>query len=306
MAKHLLWKFGSTLLTLLAMTLLIFVTVRLIGDPAHTLLPPEATPADRMVLRHELGLDRPLLTQYLIYLWHLLHGDVGRSFLTNQSAFASLLPEIWPSVLLSGAALLVSVALGLPWGAVAALRPHGVLAGSASVFEMFGLAAPPFLVGLLLIRFFSVQLHWLPTGGFGTLQNLLMPAFALSLYTAAALLRLTRATMQKTLASDYVRFARLKGVPERVLVFRHALKNAALPIVTFAASQFGTLIAGAVSIELVFSWPGIGKSMVDAISQLDFPVVQAAAIVIVLIFVTTNFLTDLLYVWLDPRIRFSA
>lgn len=305
MKKYLLLRIGSALVTLWLMSVLVFVSVRLIGDPTHLLLPPEATAHDRDVLREQMGLNKPLPIQYAIYAGNLLRGDVGTSFITGQSAVAVLVPRIVPSLLLAGTALLISLILGVPAGIAAAQRPQGKVARITDLLATFGLAAPAFLVALLLIRWLSVDLRWLPTNGYGTLAHLVIPALSLSLYSTAALYKLTQSTMSDILRADFIRFARIKGISQRSVIFKHALKSASLPILTFSASQFGLLIAGAVSVEVIFGWPGIGGAMVDAISQFDYTVIQAVALVVVLLFVLINLIVDVLYGWLDPRIRLA-
>lgn len=305
MKKHLLLRIGSALVTVWLMSVLVFVSVRLIGDPTHLLLPPEATAQDRQQLREQMGLTKPLPVQYLIYAGHLLQGDVGTSFITGQPAMAVLGPRILPSMLLAGTALLLSLLLGVPGGIAAAQFPRGKVARVGDLLATLGLAAPAFFVALLLIRWFSVDLRWLPTNGYGSLAHLVIPALSLSLYSTAALYKLTQSTMGEILQSDFIRFARIKGISQRSVIFRHALKNASLPILTFSASQFGLLIAGAVSVEVIFGWPGIGGAMVDAISQFDYSVIQAVALVVVLLFVIINLIVDVLYGWLDPRIRLA-
>lgn len=305
MKKYLLLRIGSALVTVWLMSVLVFVSVRLIGDPTHLLLPPEATAQDRQQLREQMGLTKPLPVQYLIYAGHLLQGDVGTSFITGQPAMAVLGPRILPSMLLAGTALLLSLLLGVPGGIAAAQFPRGKVARVGDLLATLGLAAPAFFVALLLIRWFSVDLRWLPTNGYGSLAHLVIPALSLSLYSTAALYKLTQSTMGEILQSDFIRFARIKGISQRSVIFRHALKNASLPILTFSASQFGLLIAGAVSVEVIFGWPGIGGGMVDAISQFDYSVIQAVALVVVLLFVIINLIVDVLYGWLDPRIRLA-
>ncbi|MBD1551480.1 ABC transporter permease [Pseudomonas typographi] len=305
MKKYLFLRIGSALVTLWLMSVLVFVSVRLIGDPTHLLLPPEATEQDRQALREQMGLTKPLPVQYLIYAGNLLKGDIGTSFVTGQPATVVIGPRIVPSVLLAAAALLLSLAAGVPAGIVAACNPAGATARIGNLLATLGLATPAFFVALLLIRWLSVDLRWLPTNGYGTLAHLVIPAVSLSLYSAAALYKLTQSTMGEILQSDFIRFARIKGISLRSVIYKHALKNASLPIITFCASQFGLLIAGAVSVEVIFGWPGIGGAMIDAISQFDYTVIQAVALIVVLLFVVINLIVDVLYGWLDPRIRLA-
>lgn len=302
MTLFLLRRIGSALVTLLLMSVLIFVMVRLVGDPAHLMMPPEATEADRVLFRQQLGLNDPVPVQYAHFLGAIVRGDFGNSFHFGVPALSIVADRLGPSLLLTLSALAFALLTGVPLGILAALKKGGAADQFSKLFAALGQAAPPFFFALLFIRLFSVGLGWLPTGGYGSWQHLVLPVVALGWYSAAGLCRLTQANLQAVLQSEYIKMARIKGVPEHVIVLRHALKNAALPVITFAASQFGILIGGAVSIEAVFSWPGFGSLMVESINQLDFTVVQAAVIVSTLLFIVINFVVDLLYALIDPRI----
>ncbi|AQH04249.1 ABC transporter permease (plasmid) [Burkholderia sp. KK1] len=304
MSAYLLRRIGSALLTVWLMSVLIFVLVRMVGDPAYLLMPPEATEADRQIFREQLGLADPVPLQYTRFLAGLLRGDMGNSFHFGAPALSMALSRLASSLLLVGVSLTLALAIGLSLGVVSAVRRGGWIDRLASIFAVLGQAAPPFFVALLLIRLFSVQWGWLPTGGHGSWRHLILPVCALAWYSAAGIARLTRANLLTVLEADYIRMARIKGLPERVVIGTHALRNTALPIVAFTASQFGVLIGGAVAIETVFSWPGFGSLMVEAISTLDFTVVQAAVIVSVLLFVSINLAVDVLYALVDPRIRY--
>ncbi|SAL27328.1 dipeptide ABC transporter permease [Caballeronia cordobensis] len=304
MSAYLLRRIGSALLTVWLMSVLIFVLVRMVGDPAYLLMPPEATEADRQIFREQLGLADPVPLQYARFLAGLLRGDMGNSFHFGAPALSMALSRLASSLLLVGVSLTLALAIGLSLGVVSAVRRGGWIDRLASIFAVLGQAAPPFFVALLLIRLFSVQWGWLPTGGHGSWRHLILPVCALAWYSAAGIARLTRANLLTVLEADYIRMARIKGLPERVVIGTHALRNTALPIVAFTASQFGVLIGGAVAIETVFSWPGFGSLMVEAISTLDFTVVQAAVIVSVLLFVSINLAVDVLYALVDPRIRY--
>lgn len=299
-------RLGSAAVTLLLMSLLIFVLVRLVGDPAHLLMPPEATEVDRQVFREQLGLADPVPVQYLRFMGGVLRGDMGKSFHFGAPALDMVLNRLVSSLLLVGLALALAIALGLAVGVGSALARGSALDRFGKLFAALGQAAPPFFVALLLIRLFSVQLGWLPTGGHGTWQHLLLPVVALAWYSAAGIARLAEANIRQVLDTDYVKMARIKGLPTRVIVGRHVLRNAALPIVAFAASQFGVLVGGAVAIETVFSWPGFGSLMVEAINTLDFTVVQAAVLVSTLMFISINLGVDVLYAAIDPRIRYRS
>lgn len=305
-ASYVLRRLGAGLVTLLIMTVIIFALVRLVGDPAHLMLPPEATEADRELFRRQLGLDGPLLLQYRDYLLALGRGDLGQSFRFSAPALDVVLHRLGPSLILTGAAMAFAAVSGVTLGILSAVRPGGPADQAARLFSALGQAAPPFFFSLLFIRLFAVELRLVPTSGYGTLSHLVLPTLALGWYSAAGLMRLTRANLMDVLASEYVKMARAKGIPEHVVLLKHALRNVALPLVTFAASQFGILLGGAVSVEAVFAWPGFGSLIVEAISQLDYPVVQAAVVVSVVLFIAINLAVDLLYAVLDPRIRYGS
>src|SRR5690606_18574805 len=303
--RYILRRFFQSGITVLLVTLIIFVVIRQIGDPTHLMLPPEATEADREILREQMGLDRPVVVQYGSYLLALLQGDLGTSYRFSMPALQVVLEAFGPTLLLTTVALCFAVAIGLPLGVLSAVHREGPIDQVAKVFAVLGQAAPPFLFSLLFIRLFSIQLGWLPTGGYGRIDNLILPMVALGWYSSAGIMRLTRSSMTEVLESEYIKLARIKGVPERVIVYRHALKNALLPVITFIALQFGILMGGAVSVEFVFAWPGVGRLMIDSISNLDYTVVQAAVTVGALVFTLINLAADIMYAAVDPRIRYA-
>jgi peptide/nickel transport system permease protein len=305
MISYILKRVGQSLITVLLVTLIIFVIVRLIGDPTHLMLPPEATEADRALLRHTMGLDRPVLLQYFSYLASLLTGDMGISYRFARPALEIVLGALGPTLLLASSALSLGIAIGVPLGVVASIRRDGWVDQFAKVFAVIGQAAPPFLFSLLFIRFFALALGWLPTNGYGSWKNLVLPTLALGWYSAAGIMRLTRSSMSDVLDSEYIKLARIKGVPERVILFRHALRNALLPVITFISMQFGVLMGGAVSVEFIFAWPGVGRLIIDSISNLDYTTVQAAIAVGALLFAAVNLAVDIVYAYVDPRIRYA-
>ena len=305
MAGYLLRRLGQSALTLLVVSAAIFVILRLIGDPTHLMLPPEATDADRALLREQLGLSQPIIVQYGRYLGDIARGDLGQSYRFSRPALEVVLERIGATLQLTLAALAIGSFVGIPLGVAAAVRRGTWIDRTASAVATLGQSGPPFLFGLLLVRLFSVELHWLPTSGYGTLANLAMPALALGMYAAAGLMRLTRASMSDVLEAEYIKLARIKGISGSRVVWKHALANAALPVLTFAGLQLGILMGGAVSVEAIFAWPGIGKLILDSISGLDFAVVQAAVLLSALIFTLVNLGVDLLYAAIDPRIRYQ-
>lgn len=305
MIQYILRRLGQSAITVLLVTLIIFVIVRQVGDPTHLMLPPEATEADRQLLRHEMGLDRPVVVQYGQYLLDLATGNLGMSYRFSRPALDVVIGALGPTLLLTLTALGLAIVIGVPLGVVAAVRRDGPADQFATVFAVLGQAAPPFLFSLLFIKLFAIELGWLPTGGYGRSVNLILPALALGWYSSAGIMRLTRSSMIEVLDSEYIKFARIKGVPERVIVYRHALRNALLPVITFVSLQFGILVGGAVSVEFVFAWPGVGRLILESISNLDYTVVQAAVTVGALIFTSVNLAVDVAYATIDPRIRYA-
>jgi peptide/nickel transport system permease protein len=305
MLNYLLRRLGQSAVTVLLVTLIIFVIIRLIGDPTHLMLPPEATEVDRQLLRVQMGLDRPIVVQYGMYLLDLLRADLGVSYRFSRAALGVVIEALGPTLILTTSALLLAVVIGIPLGVLSAVRRDGPIDQFAKIFAVLGQAAPPFLFSLLYIKLFSIHLGWFPTGGYGRVSNLILPMLALGWYSAAGIMRLTRSSMIEVLDSEYIKLARIKGVPQRAIVYQHALRNALLPVITFAALQFGILMGGAVSVEFVFAWPGVGRLMLDSISNLDYTVVQAAVTIGALLFTTINLIVDVIYAMIDPRIRYA-
>src|SRR5450830_890175 len=305
MLNYLLKRLAQSAFTVFLVIALIFTVVRAIGDPTHLMLPPEATEADRQVLREQMGLDKPLPVQFAHFVAQLARGDFGNSYRFSRPAFEVVLSALWPTLLLALAALAVAIVIGLPLGVASALWPQGWVDQVGKVFAVFGQAAPPFFFSLLFVKVFSLQWGWFPTGGYGGARHLVLPMMALGWYAAAGISRLTRSSMSSVLQSEYVKFARIKGVPQHVIVFRHALKNALLPVITFVSLQFGILMGGAVSVEVVFAWPGMGQLILDSINNLDYTVVQAAVTLAAVTFALVNLGVDVLYALIDPRIRYA-
>jgi peptide/nickel transport system permease protein len=306
MLTYVFQRVGQSLITVLIVTMIIFVAVRVVGDPTHLMLPPEATEADREVLREQLGLSDPVVVQYGRFLSKLAQGDMGLSYRFSRPAMEIVWDRAGATFLLTSFALAFGVLVGVPLGVASAVRQDTWIDQAAKFFAVLGQAAPPFLFGLIFVRVFAVKLGWLPTSGYGSPVNLILPTIALGWYSAAGLMRLTRSNMLDVLHSEYIKMARIKGVPERSVVYKHALRNASLPVITFAALQFGILMGGAVSVEAVFAWPGMGSLILDSISNLDFTIVQAAVTFLALVFTAINLLVDIVYAFIDPRIRYAS
>jgi len=292
-----------TALVTLGVVTLAFVALRLSGDPAATMLPGDASVDELRDLRHALGLDRPLHVQYVSFLGGAVRGDFGDSFRHQQPAFGLVLERLPATLELAFAALLLAVAVALPLGIVAAIYRGRAVDMLAMGFAVVGQATPYFWMGIMLILVVSVELGWLPTSGRGGWPHLILPAVTLGTHFAASLARLTRTSMLEVLGQNFVTTARAKGLGEPRVVLAHALKNAAVPVVTLIGLQFGTLLGGAVVTETIFAWPGVGRLAVQSIFVRDYPVVQAGVLVLALVFVAINLAVDLLYGTLDPRIR---
>jgi peptide/nickel transport system permease protein len=282
----------------------VFLLIHLVpGDPIQQMLGEGAASADIEAARHAYGLDVPLGSQYVHYWKGVLHGDLGHSLRLNQQVVQVIARAYPATMILTLSALLVAVALSIPAGVRSALRRNRWDDRLLGLVSLLGLSFPNFALGPILILFFSIHLGLLPVSGAGTWKHLVLPAFTLGGALAAILTRMTRTSMLEELGQDYVRTARAKGLPERQVIYRHALRNALIPIVTVLGLQFGALLAGAIVTETIFSWPGIGRLTIQAISNRDYYLVQGCILCIGLTYVAVNFLTDMAYSALDPRIR---
>lgn len=268
------------------------------------MLPPDATSAEIETLREQLGFNDPLVVQYWRFASHAVRGDLGMSLQHRVPAINLILERLPASLELAGAAMLISLMVSIPLGIISAVKRGSVWDFTSMLGALFGLSMPHFWLGIMLILIFSITLGWLPTSGRGTLAQLIMPSLSLGLSLMAMFARLTRSVMLDVLNQDYVRTARAKGLLEKMVIGKHALKNALIPLVTVAGMQFGFLIGGTVIIETVFAWPGVGRLVVQAIFTRDYPLVQAAVLVLAVLFVLINLLTDLIYLYLDPQISF--
>ncbi len=306
MARHLLHRFLLTLPALWLVLTLVFLLIHIVpGDPVEQMLGEGAAPGQIEQLRHSLGLDKPLLVQYGNYLWQIACGDLGQSF-KFQAPVRRIIFERYPATLqLAFLALLVCMVIAIPAGVMAAYRRGHPADRVIGVLTLFGLAMPNFSLGPLLITLFSIKIGWLPVSGRGGPLNYVLPAATLGAALAAILTRMVRGAMLEELSSDYVRTARAKGLSETTVLVRHALRNALIPIITILGLQFGTLLAGTIVTETIFSWPGIGRLTVQAISARDYPLLQGCILVISLSYVLVNLLTDVLYAFIDPRVRLS-
>ncbi|HEU4371639.1 MAG TPA: nickel ABC transporter permease [Methylomirabilota bacterium] len=293
----------QSLVVLLGVSFVVFAILYLTGDPALVLLPPDASAEDVRRFREAMGFNDPFFVQYGRFLKGALQGDFGQSVRHGEPAFGLVLERMPATFELAGAALLLALCLAIPAGILSAVRRNSALDYVSTVVALFGQSLPTFWLGIMLILVFSVQLHLLPSSGRGTLEHLVLPAVTLGLFTTARITRLTRSGMLEVLNQDYIRTARAKGVSDPPVVWKHALKNAAIPIVTIVGIELGTLLGGSVITETIFAWPGVGRLSVQAIANRDYPVVQAAVFLLATTFVVVNLLVDLVYTYLDPRIR---
>ena len=303
MTVYLLRRLAQAILVLLGVSFVVFFILYLTGDPALLLLPPDATAEDIRNFRQAMGFNDPFIVQYGRFLGGALRGNFGQSVRHGEPAFPLVLERLPATFQLSGAALLVALVLAIPAGVVSAVRRNTAVDYVATVVALLGQSMPTFWLGIMLILIFSVQFNVLPSSGRGGLEHLVLPAVTLGLFTTARITRLTRSGMLEVLNQDYIRTARAKGVSVRPIVWKHAFKNAAIPIVTIVGIELGTLLGGSVITETIFAWPGVGRLSVQAIYNRDYPVVQAAVFLLASTFVLVNLVVDLLYTYLDPRIR---
>lgn len=284
---------------------IVFVVSRVVGDPIRYLASDESTDEEIEALQDFFGLNDPLYEQYANFVWDLARLEMGNSFLTGRSAVDEVRSRSVATLQLGAASLLFSLALGVPLGVIAALKRGKPVDWFARLLAVIGQATPNFFLGLLLIFFFSVQLGWLPTGGGGGVfsKSMILPTVVLGMLTSAAVMRLTRSAMIDVMGMDFIRTARAKGLRERTVILRHALRHALLPVVTILGIQLGRLIAGSVIVETVFAWPGVGRLTISAIQGSDYPVVQLSIMLIASTIVLANIAVDLSYRLIDPRIR---
>lgn len=312
----------QTIVVVLVMSALVFTGLYLVGDPVNMLASPEATDAQRELIRQSLGLNLPLWEQYAIFISKAAHLDFGDSFLTGEPAMRLILERMPATLELATFAMLMSVLIGVPLGIYAGLKPKGLSARSIMTSSVMGFSLPNFWVGLMFIMFFSVYLGWLPAGGRGPLEkfgpielsifswaglkNLLLPAATIAVAKCALIIRVTRAATRECLPQDYIKFARAKGLRERRVLGVHLLKNILIPIITIAGLEYGQVFAFAVVTETVFSWPGMGKLLIDSIITLDRPVVVAYLMLAVVFLAFLNLVVDIAYTVLDPRVRLGG
>ncbi|KRC71733.1 Glutathione transport system permease protein GsiC [compost metagenome] len=312
----------QSVLVMLTVALIAFSMFRYVGDPVASMVGQDTTPEQRAQLREQLGLDDPFVVQYAHFVANAVRGDFGMSY-RHRRPVSDLLEERMPATLeLSFVSAVMALALGIPMGIYTALKRHGVLSKAFMAISLAGISLPTFLIGILLILFFGVQLRWLPSFGRGDVVSLgwwttgfltksgwlalIMPAITLALFQMTLIMRLVRAEMLEVLRADFIKFARARGLPERLINFRHALKNTMVPVITITGLQLGSIIAFAIITETVFQWPGMGLLFIQAISMVDIPVMAAYLVLIAFMFVVINLVVDLLYFAVDPRLRVQS
>jgi len=304
MRRYIVIRLLQTVVTLFILSMVIFGLVRLSGDPALLMLPETATEEDYRYMRAQLGLDKPIYVQYGIFITNALRGDFGRSIRTRRPVVESIRETLPNSMKLVGVSLFITIILGFPLGIIAAAKKDTYADTFARVIAGLGQSLPTFWVGLMMIQIFVVLLGVLPASGMGSWRHYLMPSACLGIFVMAGVVRLLRSSMLEVLDSEYIRMARIKGVSERVIVWKHALRNSLLSVLSFGGMYIAIMITGAILIETVFAWPGFGRLAYASIVNQDFPLIQGIVLTSGAVVMVTNLITDILYAYLDPRIRY--
>ena len=305
MQRFILIRVVQAIITLVILSLAVFLSVHLTGDPAAYLLGPDDGQVEYELLKKQMGLDKPLTTQYGLFLGNVTRGEFGDSHMMHRPARDVLLQRFPATLQLAGVAFLLTMVVGIPLGILSAVKRDSIFDYSGKFFAVVGIAAPSFWIAIMLILLFGAMLGWLPTFGRGGIDHFILPAFVLSWSGMAGVLRLARSSMLEVLDSEYVKFARIKGLQERIVIYKHALKNAVIPVLTFSGLTLAGLLNGSVVIEVIFAWPGIGRLMLQGINQRDFPIVQATVLTAGLFYIVTALVVDILYAYVNPRIRYD-
>ena len=305
MQRYIVYRFGQSILALVGVTIIVFALTRASGNVLDFILPLEASPEDYARVSKEWGLDKPIYAQYGTYIWKLVQGDFGDSWKWGDGALDVVLEKFPATLQLAGFTLAISSFLGVSIGVLVATRRDTFLDYAGKVVALLGQSLPTFWTGIVLMWVFAVMLEWVPTSGKGGIQHMILPGVTLGLYNVAALMRLTRSAMLEVLDDEYVKLARIKGVPEWKVILKHCLRNAAIVPLTYFGIIAGYLMVGSVITETVFSWPGVGQLAVEAVRARDYQVVQAVVVFMAGIFILCNLVVDILYAYLDPRIRYN-
>lgn len=305
MPRYIFGRAIQSLVCLLVVSAVVFYAARLTGDPTVLLLSEMATTEDAARLKKHLGLDEPIPVQYALFLTHAVRGDLGESTRLHRPVIEVLAARLPASLELGGVAIVLSLLLALPIGVYAAAKRGTMIDVAGQMLAVFGQSMPLFWLGLMLMLIFAVWLGWLPVAGRGTALNYILPALTMAWATTAAIMRLTRSAMLEVLDSEYIKLARIKGLPEWKVVWKHAFKNALLPVVTFSILLFAEMIAGAIVTETVFAWPGVGQLLISSVYYRDFPMVQGTVLLLSILFILGNLGVDILYAYLNPKIRYG-
>jgi len=306
MLQYVVKRLLSTIPVLIGISLLLFFMLRMLpGDPAQVLAGQMASPQEVENIRHQLGLDRPIPTQYALFLGRLARFDLGRSARTQNPVTEEIWARLPNTILLAVVAITLACLFGIPAGILSAVRPYTWLDYLVTSAALFGISMPVFWLGLMLVVVFAVLLQWLPAGGTGSWKHVILPSVTLAAFVVAFIARMTRSSMLEALSQDYTTTARAKGLREQVVVVKHALRNALIPIITVVGLQFGLLLGGAVLTETVFAWPGLGRLIVDSILARDYPVIQGAILIFGLLYILVNLAVDVTYALVDPRIHYG-
>ena len=305
MQRYIMGRLGQAILCLFAVAVIVFILGRLTGDPLVMMLPPDSTKEDYRMMSEHLGLDKPYITQFWRFISGIVKGDFGTSIRYQEPAMGLVFERLPATLELTLVAIVIAVFIALPVGILSAVKRDSFFDKFGKTAALAGQSMPIFWVGIMMMWLFAVLLGFLPPAGRGGLRNIILPSITLGWYVNAALMRVARSSMIDVLDSEYIKLARVKGLPKRVVIMKHALKNAAIPIITLAGIHFAGLLRGAVVTETVFAWPGLGRLAVSAVYSRDFPLIQASVLFMALIFILMNLVVDILYAYLDPRIRYE-
>ena len=305
MQQYILRRTGQSVIALILLSIIVFGVVRLTGDPTYLLIDEQNTEEQRLEIRRALGLDRHVVIQYGLFVGNFLQGDFGRSVRGRTPVKDQVVERIMPSVKLAGAAIVFILVTAVPLGVIAAVKKGTIIDSGAKLVAVLGQSLPSFWLGIILIEIFAVQLDLLPTQGMGGISHYILPAFTLSLFLIAGVMRLLRSSMLDVLDSEYIKLARVKGLSESRVVWKHALRNSLIAVVTFGGTYIAALITLAILVEVVFAWPGLGRLVFNGIINRDFPLVQTLVILTGALVIFVNLLVDILYAYLDPRVRFE-
>lgn len=306
MQQYILGRVGQGIFTLWVLSIVVFSAVHASGDPALFMLPPDASTKENYEqMKKNLGLDKPLVLQYVDFLKNAARGQFGTSIIDRRPARDKLFERLPATIQLAAAGMALAIVVGIPLGVLSAVKRDSIFDKMAKFFAIIGMAAPQFWVAIMLILLFGATLKWLPTYGRGGPEHFVLPAFVLAWTIMAGMARLGRSSMLEILDSEYIKFARIKGVKERVVLWKHALRNALIPLLTFGGISLAGLLNGAIVVEVVFAWPGVGRLLLEGVVQRNFPVVQAAVLTSAFFYIVTSLIVDILYAYTDPRIRLT-